>query len=132
MAKRKEITPRTGTGTPKQRTCGTMQQHQYLLETNPSFRRNLVALEHTYQARLRAAAVARTGPYKITVVVHVVFNPASLAEKISVAQVQSQIAVLNRDFRATNPDKSKVPSVFSGLSANPMVEFALATKDPAG
>src|SRR5262249_16937094 len=90
------------------------------------------ALERTYQARLRAAPVARPGPYKITVVVHVVFNPASPAEKISVAQVNSQIAVLNRDFRATNPDKSKIPSVFSGLSADSMIEVVLATKDPAG
>ena len=45
--------------------------------------------------------------YKITVVVHVVHNPASPAEKISVAQVQSQIAVLNRDYRAQNTDKNK-------------------------
>jgi hypothetical protein len=62
----------------------------------------------------------------------VVHNPASPAEKISVAQVNSQIAVLNRDYRATNPDKSMTPPVFSGLVADPMIEFALATKDPAG
>ena len=61
-----------------------------------------------------------------------VHNPASPAEKISVAQVNSQIAVLNRDFRATNPDRSKTPAVFSGLVADPMIEFTLATKDPAG
>jgi len=132
MAKKKETPSGNGTGIPKQRTCGTMQEHQYLLETNPTFRRNQLALEHVFQARLRSAAVARVKPYKLTVVVHVVHNPASPAEKISVAQVNSQIAVLNRDFRATNPDKSKTPGVFSGLVADPMIEFALATKDPAG
>jgi hypothetical protein len=109
-----------------------MQQHQHLLETNPSYRRNQVALEHAFQARLRSAAIARVGPYKITVVVHVVHNPAVPAEKISVAQVNSQIAVLNRDYRAMNPDKSKTPGVFSGLVANPTIEFTLAKKDPAG
>src|SRR5262249_7891154 len=36
------------------------------------------------------------------------------------------------DYRASNPDKSKVPAVFSGLVADPMIEFALATKDPKG
>lgn len=132
MAKKKEPSHGTGAGIPKQRTCGAMQEHQFLLETDPNFRKNQVALEHACQARLRSAAVARVGPYKITVVVHVVHNPASPAEKISVAQVNSQIAVLNRDYRATNPDKSKTPAVFSGLVADPMIEFALATKDPAG
>jgi hypothetical protein len=91
-----------------------------------------VALEHACQARLRSAIVARLRPYKITVVVHVVHNPAAPAEKISVAQVKSQIAVINKDYRAKNPDKSKTPVVFSGLVADPMIEFALATKDPAG
>ena len=60
----------------RQRTCGTMQQHYYLLETNPAFRANQVALEHATQARHRMAAVARATPYKITVVVHVVHDPA--------------------------------------------------------
>ena len=132
MAKKKERRLGARPGIPKRRTCGAMQQHFHLLETVPNFRANQVALEHACQARLRSAAIAPVGPYKITVVVHVVYNPASPAEKISVQQVNSQITVLNRDYRATNPDKSKVPDVFSGLVADPMVEFALATKDPSG
>ena len=132
MVKKTETTGETAAAVPRQRTCGAMQEHQHLLETNPSFRKNQVALEHASQARLRSAPVARVGPYKITVVVHVVHNLAAPAEKISIAQVNSQIAVLNRDYRATNPDKSKTPGVFSGLVADPMIEFALATKDPAG
>jgi hypothetical protein len=109
-----------------------MQQHFYLLETFPSFRKNLLALEHRTVARLRTAEAARATPYNITAVVHVVHNPAAPAEKISPAQVKSQIAVLNRDYRATNSDKTKTPAVFSGLVADPMIEFALATKDPSG
>ncbi len=131
MSNRKETNSRNP-ATPKHRNCGAMQEHQYLLETDPNFRRNQIALEHSFQSRLRTAAVARVGPYKIQVVVHVVYNPASPAEKISAAQVKSQIAILNRDYRATNPDKSKTPAVFSGLVADPMIVFALATKDPNG
>ena len=41
--------------TPKQRTCGAMQEHQHLLETDPNFRKNQVALEHASQARLSPA-----------------------------------------------------------------------------
>ncbi len=132
MVSKKKTGQNAATSLPKQRNCGAMQQHFYLLETFPNFRKNQVALEHAFQSRLRMAPAARVGPYKIAVVVHVVHNPASPAEKISVAQVKSQIAVLNRDYRARNPDKSKVPSVFSGLVADPMIEFSLATKDPAG
>ncbi len=125
---------KTGRGgaAPKQRSCGTMQHHYHLVETNPSFRANLIALEHVSQARLRSALVARAQPYQITVVVHVVHNPNVPSEKISVAQVNSQIAVLNRDYRAANPDRKKTPTVFSGLVSDPMIEFALATKDPGG
>lgn len=131
MAKKK-TSDATGDEPPKHRSCGAMQQHFHLLEIDPTFRKNQVALEHACQSRLRSAALARLTPYKINVVVHVVHNPASPAQKISEAQVKSQIAVLNRDFRAKNPDKIKTPAVFSGLVADPMIEFVLATKDPTG
>ena len=62
-------------------------------------------------------------------VVHVVWNTA--AQNISDAQVTSQIDVLNRDFRATNPDVANVP-VFAGLVADARIEFLLATTDPDG
>ena len=132
MAKKKATSPATDDGPPKQRSCGAMQEHYHLLETDANFRKNQVDLEHACQARLRMGASARVAPYKITVVVHVVHNPNKPAERISEAQVKSQIDVLNRDFRATNPDKSKTPAVFKGLVADPLIVFALATKDPAG
>jgi hypothetical protein len=114
------------------RICGTMAQHLYLLETVPKFRMNQMKLEHECKARLRTAWVARTSPFKIKVVVHVVHNLATPDEMISAAQVKSQIAVLNQDFRAKNADKAKTPAVFSGLVADAMIEFELATSDPSG
>ena len=63
-------------------------------------------------------------------VVHVVYN--TRAENISTAQINSQIAALNKDFRATNSDKSKVPNVWKGLVADTRIQFALATTDPTG
>jgi hypothetical protein len=64
----------------------------------------------------------------IPVVVHVVWNTA--AENISEAQILSQIAVLNADFRRLNTDVSGVPSAFTAADAN--IEFCLATVDPNG
>jgi hypothetical protein len=51
---------------------------------------------------------------------------------LSVAQIQSQIDVLNRDFRRTNSDISSVPAPFRGMSSDPLIEFCLADKDPSG
>src|SRR5262245_37432896 len=100
MTKKKAQKRRVAAGPPRQRTCGAMQQHFYLLERYPAFRTNLIALEHATQLRLRAPAMARSTTYKITIVVHVVHNPSNPSEKISATQVNSQIAVLNRDYRA--------------------------------
>jgi hypothetical protein len=112
------------------RTCGAMQVYQQQLESEPAFRAAQVALEHAFQDRLRAAAVARTGPYRVTVVVHLVQSPG--ARKVTDAQVKNQITVLNRDYRAKNPDRSKAPAPWKGFVADAMVEFQLATKDPQG
>src|SRR5262249_46949109 len=58
------------------------------------------------------------------------FNSAD--ENISDAQITSEIAVLNKDYRATNPDKSKVPPVWKGLATDANIQFALASTDPDG
>jgi len=119
-------TQRTESG--PRRKCGAMQVHQWLLEDDPGFRAAQVELEHAVSAQARMALVKRAAPYRIQVVVHVVYR--TQAENISVAQVKSQIAVLNRDFRAKNTDKSKVPAAWAGLVADPMIQFELASVDP--
>lgn len=112
------------------RTCGAMSIYYQLMESEPTFRQQQVDLEHATMARSRSALVARVAPYKITVVVHVVY--ASAAENISAAQVRSQIAALNRDYRAKNPDRSKTPTPWKGLVSDAQIEFHLATTDPKG
>ncbi|MGL4232412.1 MAG: zinc metalloprotease [Casimicrobium sp.] len=113
-----------------QRRCGTMQVHHSLLELYPSYRKCLNTLEHQCIERRRTAARERATSYRVEVVVHVLYNAAK--ENISTAQVKSQLTVLNRDFRATNPDRSKTPAVWKGLVSDAQVEFVLATKDPKG
>ena len=71
----------------------------------------------------------RTGVVRIPVVVHVVWNTA--AQNISDAQIQSQLDVLNADFRRTNADAGSVPAAFAGVAADVRVEFALAVRDPS-
>ena len=115
---------------PSRRQCGAMSAHYRLLETDSNFRQRQVDLEHMVARRMMPGAALRPGISTIRVVVHVVQN--TRAENISATQIRSQIAVLNRDFRATNPDKSKVPDVWKGLVADTRTRFALATTDPTG
>jgi hypothetical protein len=109
-----------------------MQVHFRLLEEDPNFRSRQQALEHTVARRMTLGREAlRVGdPFIIPVVVHVVYN--TTAENISLAQIRSQMQVLNRDFRAKNSDRSKVPTVWKGLVADANIKFMLAKKDPTG
>jgi Pregnancy-associated plasma protein-A len=61
-------------------------------------------------------------------VVHVIWNTA--AQNITDAQINSQIAILNADFRRTNGDSGSVPMPFSSVAADARIEFALAVRDP--
>jgi hypothetical protein len=114
---------------PTRRQCGVMDVHRRLLSTSPEYAAARSAIENAtmqYVARQqRFAGVAR-----IPVVVHVVWNNAT--QNISQAQIDSQIDVLNRDFRAANTDLGFVPAPFSGLVADSRIEFYLADEDPNG
>jgi hypothetical protein len=63
------------------------------------------------------------GHIEIPVVVNVLYRTAT--ENISLAQIQSQINVLNADFNAANADYSQVPTLFSGVKANVGITFVL-------
>lgn len=115
---------------PPRRNCGVMSVHYWLLEQFPNYRNQQLAIEHSFSLSRRAARIAPTKPYVITVVVHVLFN--TQAQKISKTQVQSQIKALNRDYRRSNADWKTTPGVWLGLATDPMIEFRLAQKDPAG
>jgi hypothetical protein len=111
------------------RQCGTMSVHYRLMEQDPSFRTRLLALEDATRTRM-SMAVTKVKTLTIPVVVHVVYH--TKAENISTTQIKSQIAAMNRDYRAKNADKSKVPAVWAGLVADTNVQFKLATRDPKG
>jgi hypothetical protein len=108
-----------------------MGVHHRLLEIDPGFRGRQGRLEQITTARRASPAMLKKAKIiTIPVVVHVVYNKSS--ENISDSQVKSQIRALNRDYRATNPDRSKVPAVWKGLVTDTRVRFALAKKDPQG
>jgi hypothetical protein len=118
--------------TPKKRTCAQMVVHELLVETQPEYRQRRLAVEDATRKSIESGQALKVAAKLITipVVVHVVHREKQ--ENISDAQVKSQIRVLNKDYRAKNGDKSKVPAVWKSLVTDAKIEFQLATKDPAG
>jgi Pregnancy-associated plasma protein-A len=106
------------------RTCGTMGAHMLLLERYPAFRTRQQRLENeTTRRRALGFTAAELKLARIKVVVNVVYKDPS--QNISDAQINSQIKMLNLDFRAKNSDKKKTPAVWSGLVADSQIEFVL-------
>jgi hypothetical protein len=70
----------------------------------------------------------------IPVVVHVIHKgePIGTGTNISVAQIQSQIDVLNQDFRRLNSNVLLSPAPFRGTSDDPLIQFCLAQQKPDG
>jgi hypothetical protein len=123
MAKKSKKSKKS-TVIPLHRSCGTMAVHMMLLETNPSFRARQFKLEQD-TARLRAFGFSLDELKTVTVrvVVNVVYRTDN--ENISAAQINSQIAALNKDFSAKNPDKTKVPAPWQGLVTDSRIKFKL-------
>jgi hypothetical protein len=120
-----------GKDVPSRRTCGTMAVHERLLRTVPEYAEARAASEtRAWERATLRAGVARTGVTLIPVVVHVVYKTNT--QNISSEQIQSQIDVLNHDFRKTNLDVAATPAAFQPLAADARVEFELATTDPQG
>lgn len=116
----------------QERNCGSMEVLDRQIKENPSMLKNMEEIEKQVQEYIRNNANGNGQRAIITIptVVHVVYRTTT--ENISDAQVQSQIDVLNADFKALNSDLSLTPSIFTGVIGNPEIEFCLATQDPSG
>jgi hypothetical protein len=107
-----------------------MEEHRRLVRLDPEYRWRRRHIEEEVQAwtRLYADEGLRSGLIRIPVVVHVIWHTA--AENISNAKIQSQLDVINADFRRTNADATSTPAAFAGVAADARLEFALAVRDP--
>jgi hypothetical protein len=101
-----------------------MAAHMMLLEKFPSFRAAQMRLEGSTSRRREVGFdAAQSKIVTVKVVVNVVYMTD--VQNISDAQIKSQIAALNKDFRATNPDKSKTPLPWKGLVSDARISFKL-------
>lgn len=68
--------------------------------------------------------------YLIPVVFHV--NDPTNPQRVTQAQVENAMLILNEDFNAKNREFPDISPAFKPLAANPGIRFALARKDPNG
>lgn len=111
--------------------CGTSEKMAEQLALNPELAATRASIQE-FTERWVAENPGKTDRAVVTipVVVHVVYSSA--AQNISDAQVQSQIDILNEDYRAMNADVADVPSVWTNLVADCEIQFGLAQQDPDG
>lgn len=104
------------------RGCASQEVLEAQLIADPTLAIRMNEIEaFTQKAMLTSRLV--NGKVVIPVVVNVLYKTA--AENISDAQIQSQIAVLNQDFTASNSDYNTIPALFSGVAANVDITFEL-------
>ena len=105
-----------------ERGCVSMDVLSRQMEEDPSLLNRMQELEKFTQNAITSGRLVN-GKVEIPVIVNVLYRTA--AENISLAQIQSQIDVLNKDFNATNTDYNQVPTLFSTVKANVGISFVL-------
>jgi hypothetical protein len=109
---------------PAQRNCGTVEYAERM-KKQPVNRVGISSSDNT--------ASRDTVPNEIItipVVIHLLFNKDF--QNISDAQILSQLAVLNKDYRRLNADAVNTPEAFRSDAADARIMFCLAQVDPTG
>ena len=111
-----------------ERNCGVMENLEFRKQQDPDLDKRMQQIEAFTQNKIQEMQMNRVDGNIITipVVVHVIYRTS--AENISAAQIQSQIDVLNEDFRRTNSDADNTWS----QAADMEIQFCLASVDENG
>jgi hypothetical protein len=120
--------------------CAIDLLYKELRAKNPAFdaqlAQNVQALETRMAADMGSAQKTAATKYKVQVVFHFVLDSGQVKQLGGATGIQtrvnSQIAQLNTDWNARNPDSVKTPAPFKALRGNMGVEFVLAKRDPLG
>jgi hypothetical protein len=109
-----------------QRNCASSDYLELQKQNDPKRIQSLDRIEEFTRQIEQTSFRAVDGIITIPVVVHVVYN--TTAENVSTAQVQSQIDILNEDFRRLNADADNAWSQADDTE----IEFCLASVGPTG
>lgn len=121
-----------------QRTCGSIINLDSIEKHDPTSYKRILQIEKHLERynEMLSEEISRSVPaiIRIPVVVHVLHSgePIGTDLNISMAQIESQIDVLNEDFRRLNADAANTPPVFQPVASDVGIEFYLACIDPDG
>ena len=114
----------------EKRTCHAMEDLEERMAQDPGLEKRMAQIEEFTQKRVKEMESRHSkvsgNIITLPVVVHILYTNSS--NNISTAQIQSQLDVLNKDFRRTNSDRNNKWS----QAADSQIEFKLATVDPNG
>ena len=121
----------------KLKSCYSMVNLNRLLNENPGLEKKMFDIEYHTRGNITGKGKPPKGDdgggdpiddglgvINIPVYVHVVYSNSQ--ENVSDQQINSQISVLNDDFRKTNNDANQVPSEFATVAADSEITFSLA------
>ncbi len=107
-----------------ERKCAANDVLQEDLKSNPELAKKMDDIEKFTEDFVSQKRLISGGIIEIPVIVNVLYKTS--AQNISDAQIQSQIAVLNNDFKALNTDYNNTPSIFQPIrSGNFGIQFVL-------
>ena len=109
--------------------CGSHTQMKKLYAENPGLEADYKKLVNRYKEN-RVINGKSTTVRIIPIVFHIVHEYG--AENVSDQQIQSQMVILNKDYRKLNADTNVVISPFDTIIGDAYIEFRLATLDPYG
>ncbi|TGD59736.1 zinc metalloprotease [Flavobacterium humi] len=104
------------------RYCASHEVLERQLKENPGLAQKMAEIEDFTNNAIASGRIVN-GKMEIPVVVNVLYKTAS--ENISLAQIQSQIDVLNKDFNALNSDYNTPNNPYSAVRANVGINFVL-------
>lgn len=108
------------------RTCATEVPSA---EWDAWFNQKVEEFKATYQSGKKAMP-----NYVIPVIFHVIHGaqPVGTYPNLSIAQITTQVTVLNNDFAGTGQNVGNCPAAFQPVIANSGISFCLAVKNPTG
>ena len=110
--------------------CGTDRITEILQKKYPEYKTKRKTINNETSEWLLNHSIKEKSIITIPIVVHIVWNTNQ--QNISDAQINSQIDVLNEDYRRTNIDAINTPSVWNSIASDTEIEFCLANTDPNG
>jgi len=116
------VSDATSPSTAAHRGCATNEVLERQLRENPEMALKMNEIE-SFTARALEQGRLVNGKIEIPVVVNVLYRTS--AENISLAQIQSQIDVLNKDFNALNSDYNTANNPYASVRANVGISFVL-------